>query len=243
MKTKAFAWKALAGVAAGALALGAAACAGCAATSTLYEAGTHTYHELDTDWGLAYGWYEADAPEGFTVNDNGTIYSTTADRLYTFDNPGSPNTSDYQAIQVRLERGYIDDTEVKTSATSTAWTNDPAYENAAPFIEAKTTYKVTGEKELGGRTWTVMEAEPAVDSSTAAERKEPADSAKSSCKYLTQLDDKAYAVVDGYQIAADDDLIEDFLGSMKTVDSDFYDIFQEWSFENSVSKKSPAGMW
>lgn len=243
MKTSNITHRALVGVVAGALVAGAVASIGCATASAALDPGAHAYHQLDTDWDLAYGWYEADTPAGFTANDNGTIFSKTSDRLYSFDNPGSPNTSDYQAIQVRIERGYIDDTEVKTSATSTAWTNDPDYENAVPFIEMKTKYKEVGEREIGGRTWTVLEADPAVDSTVADERKEPTDSAKKSCKYITKLDDEAYAVIDGYQIAADDDLIVDFLESMKTVDKDFYDIFQEWSFENSISKKSAAGMW
>ena len=244
MKIQTTACKVLVGAAAGALAVGLFACAGCSsAKSTLYPAGTHTYHKTDTNWDLAYGWYEASTPAGFTVSDNGTIYSTTTDRLYSFDNPGMPNTSDYQSIQVRLERGLIDDTEVKTTASKTAWTNDPAYENAIPFIELKTTYKEKGTKTLGGKTWTVLEATPAVDSTVASERMEPKDAAKSSCKYITQLDDTAYVVVDGYQIGADDELIVNFLNSMKTVDANYYDTFEAWSFEHSISKKSPAGMW
>ena len=244
MKIQTTTHKILAGAATGALAVGLFACVGCSsAPSTLYQAGTHAYHQTDTNWDLAYGWYEASAPEGFTVSDNGTIYSTTTDRLYSFDNPGMPNTSDYQSIQVRLERGFIDDTEVKTTATKTAWTNDPAYENAIPFIEMKTAYKEKGTKTLGGKTWTVLEATPAVDTSVAAERLEPEKAAKSSCKYITQLDDTAYVVVDGYQIGAGDKLIEDFLESMKTVDGNYYDTFEAWSLEHSISKKSPAGMW
>lgn len=243
MAIKPTARRVLAGACASALVLGALACVGCSTANAALEPGAHTYHKLDSDWSLKYGWYEANTPEGFTVNDNGTIYSTSEDTLYTFDNPESPNTSSYQSIQVRVERGYIDDTELKTDATKTSWTNDPDYDNAVPFIELKTAYKQVGEKTIGGRTWTVLEASPAKDTSIASERQEPVDGAKKSCKYITKLDDKAYAVVDGYQIAAGDNVIETFLESMKTVDKDYYEIFEEWSFQNSISKKSPAGMW
>lgn len=232
----------LTGVTAGALGLSLVACVGCAATSTL-DPGAHTYHEKDTDWELAYGWYEAEVPDGFYANDLGTVFSSTEDRLYTFDSPGLSNTSDYQSIQVRLERGLIDSYEVKTSASETAWTNDPSYENTTAFIETKTAFKETGTETIGNLTWTVLEADPASDSSVTPERQESTTNAKKSCKYVAQLDDTAYVVVDGYQIAADDDLIKNFLASMKTVDGAYYDTFATWSLENSISKKSAAGMW
>ena len=243
MKPEGSARKILAGVSAGALALSVIACTGCTTANAVLYPGAHTYHELDSNWDLAYGWYEAEIPEGFFANNLGTVFSSTEDTLYTFDNPEMPNTSSYQSIQVRLERGYIDSTELKTTASDTAWSNDPDYANAVPFIEYKTTYEKQAEKKIGDRTWTVMEASPAVDSSIAAERQEPAAIAKKSCKYLTQLDDKAYMVVDGYQIAAGEDLIENFLESIKTVDGNYYDTFEAWTFEKSISKKSPAGMW
>lgn len=243
------------GAACAVLATGLIACAGCSSSSssTLYEAGTHTYHQLDTNWELAYGWYQADTPEGFHVNNQGTIFSTDSkvtdaessavDTMYKFDNPGSTNSSSYQSIQVRLEKGYVDSTEVKTKASDTAWQNDPSYENELKRIEMKTAYRKTGEKEINGRTWVVMEADPAVDASVDASRAASGKGKKKSCKYLTKLDDKAYVVVDGYQIAADDDIMTNFLNSFQTVDSNYYDTFQAWNEENSISKKSPAGMW
>lgn len=243
MRTTSMTRRVLAGVASCALGLGLIACTGCAATGEALNPGAHTYHELDTNWDLAYGWYEADTPEGFYVNDLGTTFSTTQDKLYTFDNPGLSNSSDYQSIQVRLERGVIDSYEVKTSASDTAWKNDPVYENAIASIESNTSFEELGVEKIGELTWTILEADPALDSAVTSERKVAAADAKKSCKYVAQLDDTAYVVVDGYQIAADDDLIKDFLASMKTLDSDYYDTFAAWSLENSISKKSAAGMW
>lgn len=247
--------KAAAGICCAALVAGSLAGVGCSSSGnqTLYPAGTHTYHQLDSNWDLAYGWYQADTPEGFHVNNQGTIFSTdnkvtdaetsTDDTLYKFDHPGMTDSSSYQSIQVRLEKGYIDSTEVKTNASETAWQNDPSYENLQKWIETKTAFRKTGEKDLGGRTWTVYEAKPAVDANVDASRAVSADKAKASCKYVTKLDDKAYVVIDGYQIAADDDIMTNFLNSFKTVDSNYYDTFEAWNEENSISKKSPAGMW
>lgn len=242
--------KAAAGAMSVALATGLIACVGCSSgNSTQYDAGSHTYHQMDSNWQLAYGWYQADTPEGFHANDLGTRFSTGDDgeepgQLYKFDSPGQTNlNANYRAIQVRLEKGEITDTKLKTNASETAWQNDPTYDNAVKFIEAKTAYRKTGEKDINGRTWTVMEANPAADASVASERAVPAGQAKKSCKYLTKLDDKAYVVIDGYQIAADDDVMTTFLNSFQTVDSNYWDTFQQWTEEKSLSKKSAAGMW